>query len=309
MGAGKNDQEKSMRRAKVPRRVKRGILDFAGGKCANPGCPSRLTNFHHIDEWHIYQTHDPNRMVPLCPTCHSHVHQKDGIPVSGKETEVWKAIQRASDSAARVSHLYAEPGPDASLILGTLRFTTSNDRLLLLYLSERNQLSFRIINGSILLLGLAMSNPRGGQLLAVSESHGLTSDDPAVKCESRPGRVRVTTPATTEYLDAATLAACQDPEAGLVTDGMLTLADMQVVAPATVKITGVWSESGMGVIAAKDWLLFRRSGGVAFSKIAGYHEERGDLFGGDGAVPHYPVIRFEGTVNVAVLDEVFHLKR
>lgn len=301
-------QGKRLRRAKVSSRVKREILDGAGRKCANPGCANRLTQLHHIDEWHIYHLHDPTRMVPLCPTCHSHVHRKLGIPISERETVMWKAIRRASDSVSRVSHLYVEPGSDASLILGTVRFTTSSDRLLLLYLSETSRLSFRIINGSILLLGLAMSSPRGRQLLAVTESHGLASDDPAVKCESRPGRIRVTTPATTEYLDAVTLAACQEPELGLVTDGALTLADMHVVAPATVKITGVWSESGIGVIAAKDWLLFRRSGVEAFSRIAGYHEKRGDLFGGGRVVQHYPVFRFEGAVNSAVLEEVFHLR-
>ncbi len=299
---------KKLRRAKIPASVKRGILKAAGGKCANPGCASRLINFHHMDQWHIHHRHNPDRMVPICPTCHSHIHQTHGIPISDKETAMWKLIRRASDEVARASHLYVEPGLPASVILGTTRFTTCNDRVLLLHLSERNHLSFKIVNGSILLLDLAMSNPRSVPLLTVTDSHTLTSNDPAVRCDARPGRIRVTTPATTDYLDAVTLAVCKEPDVGLVTDGLLTLADLQVVAPGTVKLTGVWAESGIAVVAARDLLLFRRLGTEGFGRLIGYHAVRGDLSGGGGAVEHYPVVRFEGAINCAVLEEVFRLR-
>ena len=45
--------------------IKNQLIEEAAGKCANPGCPNRLVQFHHIREWAVCRTHDAAHMIAI----------------------------------------------------------------------------------------------------------------------------------------------------------------------------------------------------------------------------------------------------
>ena len=61
-------------RINVDPKVKKRLIQEAGNKCANPGCPVRRTHTHHIRKWAVYQTNDEQEMIAVCPSCHDAIH-------------------------------------------------------------------------------------------------------------------------------------------------------------------------------------------------------------------------------------------
>src|SRR5436190_22824634 len=104
-------------RPKVRADVRRRLVDEAGGKCANPGCPTPRTHLHHIAEWAVYQAHDEEEMIAVCPTCHDAIH--DGqLEIDDDTIYAWKAIERPKST--RRDHVYVEPGESPTLAIGTM---------------------------------------------------------------------------------------------------------------------------------------------------------------------------------------------
>lgn len=278
------------------------MLKESGGKCANPGCPSKIVDLHHINEWHIYQIHDAKDMIAICPTCHAHVHRKGLLSLDDNTLRHWKGLQRVKNAAAVAATLYIEPGQETSVILGTLRFITPNSQLILLQLSNCAHLSFRVNGNRITLVNLRILAPDGRELVRMEESSVRCANEDEIKCDFRPGRICVTVPATTNYIESTALHECQDLTLGLIKDDRLTIMDIEVIDIATVKVIGVWAEGDKGVIASKDWLLFRRPGMHGFFRAAGYNKERGDLFGLLPVTSNLPQIRYQGVINYPVLE-------
>lgn len=104
-------------RPNVPRETKRALIREAGGKCANPGCPNRLIELHHIQRWAVYRTHDAEHMIAVCPTCHENV-ERGSLLISDETLYEWKKIVRRK--AAARGHIYVEPGDQAKLLLGSI---------------------------------------------------------------------------------------------------------------------------------------------------------------------------------------------
>ena len=96
-------------RPSVPKALKESLVKEAGGKCANPGCSNYRTHLHHINEWAIYETHDGEAMIAVCPSCHDAIHQGP-LEVSDQTIKGWKAIQRPF--GPNRDHVYVEPGGD-----------------------------------------------------------------------------------------------------------------------------------------------------------------------------------------------------
>ena len=61
-------------RTAVPMAIQRALIDKVGNRCPYPACSNHLVYLHHIQEWHIYHTHDKQHMLALCGACHDHVH-------------------------------------------------------------------------------------------------------------------------------------------------------------------------------------------------------------------------------------------
>src|SRR6202000_2926571 len=93
-------------RLAVPIEIRRRLIEEAGGKCANPGCASFRTHLHHIDEWAVYETHDGDDMIAICPTCHDAVHNGP-LAIDDATLRRWKEIDR---QPVRRDLIYVEPG-------------------------------------------------------------------------------------------------------------------------------------------------------------------------------------------------------
>src|SRR5437764_15128611 len=99
-------------RPEISAELKRKLQMEAGHKCANPGCSNRRTHIHHVRKWAVYQTHDGNHMIAVCPACHDAIHHGT-IQIDDDALYRWKTIVRSVSPIK--SHIYIEPGGQVKL--------------------------------------------------------------------------------------------------------------------------------------------------------------------------------------------------
>jgi hypothetical protein len=166
--------------------MKRTLIEQAGGKCANPGCPNRLVELHHIHEWHVYQTHDAEHMIAICAACHDSI-DRGQLQISDEALYRWKGIDRSS--SRNMGHIFVEPGDAPRLLLGSI--TAKGDSGLIVFeSSEQQRLSFVVRDSEIMLLNLKISGPDGGLLLDVVDGY-VRKRESSIDYRVRPGAVEV----------------------------------------------------------------------------------------------------------------------
>lgn len=241
-------------RPNVPPATKAALRAQAGGKCANPGCPVARTHLHHIREWAVYESHDDEHMIAVCPTCHDAIHLGE-LPVDDQTLYRWKSITRTD--AARRGHLYVEPSREAKLLLGSIS-VTGDAGLVVFELSERNRLSFALQDGEIVLLSLTVTDVRGREVVRLVDGHVKVAADSGVEYEHVPGHHRITAPHKPLYLPRWVLSRVRGNEPGFDPSDGVVLLDLEVIAPGIVKVEGVWIEGrkGHGVVVTAAGLHF-----------------------------------------------------
>jgi hypothetical protein len=240
-------------RPKVPPETKELLRAAAGYKCANPGCPNRLVELHHIREWAVYRTHDKEHMIAICPTCHAHV-DRGSLTIDEPTIRSWKAIRRESST---LGHVYVEPGGRCRVRLGSIDMVSADSRpdpVVVFRLSPNNEAGFRVADREILQLNLRLADTQGRDLVRVVDGHLRHAPDPPVTYESRPGRHRITAPATPDYLPAWVLERYtrdqrNDSPHLLVEGGRFTALDIEVLDRGLVQVQGVWVEGDRAVVA------------------------------------------------------------
>ncbi len=274
-GAKKNPNH----RPNVGAKLKQALIKEAGFKCANPGCPNALVELHHIKEWHVYKRHDQGDMIAICPTCHSHAHH-GRLNIDDATIRSWKRIPRTKQPRG---HIYIEPSKRVSIVLGTLLFTSDQvgpRSTTVFELSSHNRLGFRVAGTDIIHLSLSVSDSSGRLVLEVVDGHVNHSTEPSIQYESRPGRVRVTAPATTDYLPDEVVSQCFGPNCPAQLDnGRFTIVDVEVMEPGKVRVQGVWVEGNRGIVVGRGMLSITTNGAdgkLGFVHFAGYQDHRGD---------------------------------
>ncbi len=190
-------------RPRVPRAMKERLIAEARGKCANPGCATRLLELHHIREWAIYQTHDEKHMIALCPSCHEAVTRGD-LRIDDETLYRWKNLIRGSGQAT--GHLYVEPGGPARLLIGSVAVQADSD-LAVFRLTDEQNLSFQVRDHAIMHLNATVANVKGEPLLDVVDNHIFDPSDGVVEVAQRPGKFRMTAPVDTKLLPLWSLAS------------------------------------------------------------------------------------------------------
>jgi hypothetical protein len=288
-------RKKSPHRPAVPWEIKCRLYREAGNKCANPGCPSQFVELHHIHEWHVYQTHDTEHMIAICPTCHYHAHHGE-IKIDESTIRSWKKARR---NPSNTCYLYIEPGPPPRMLMGRIYWTRKDgDGAVVFRLSARNQVTFRVIPGNILFVSLVLSDPAGHAIVELRENHLTHALREGVKLESRPGRLRVTVPAVDEFVSRAVIDGYEtsNPPTPLVKDDRVALIDVQVLDIGTVQIEGAWIEGDRAVVVNSDWLsIWRR--GIGFMHLTGYGNVRGDK-----DLSNLPICEYDGPLNDSVMS-------
>jgi hypothetical protein len=240
-------------RPSVPAATKRALIREAGRKCANPGCPNRLTDLHHIREWAVYRTHDAEHMIAVCPTCHAHVHRGD-LTIDDDTLYAWKRIVRNAATAA--GHIYVEPSDQAKLLLGSIALMGEDAGLVAFELSENNRLAFALRDRDLLLLNLAVADRRSREIVKVVDGHVRLLDEDAATFDQRPGRARVTVPLHGRYLARRSVEMMRVHEPAFAQDGRLTMLDLEVVEPGLVRVQGVWTRGLDAVVITRERLAF-----------------------------------------------------
>lgn len=168
-------------RPKVPKPIKLALLQQTGQKCANPGCSSGLLEIHHIKQWAVYQTHDQESMIAICPTCHEAV-TRGSLRISDEELYHWKGIERSQ--SVLTGHLFIEPGPMPRLVLGDFEFIGPEGVTIVEF--ENAKLSLAVREQELAILNLKVVDASGNSLVDVVDNY-VRRRDPDVVINSRPG--------------------------------------------------------------------------------------------------------------------------
>jgi hypothetical protein len=239
-------------RDKMSNTVKKQLYAEAGQKCANPGCPNRRTHIHHIREWAVYQTHDQEHMIAVCPACHDAIHH-GAIRLDDAVVYQWKTISRKSNQVR--SHIYVEPGEPVKVLLGSIAVASAS-RALIFQLSPLNRLSFTIKDGDILILDLSICTLEGQEILRVSDNHVKHNRMAGVEFQQIPGTIRVLTPCAKEFIPDWVLQQMRIQEPTFGIGGRLTISAISVLKPGLAQIEGVWAQKDKAVVVTQERLAF-----------------------------------------------------
>jgi hypothetical protein len=243
------------RRPTVPADTKRLLIEQGGNKCANPGCPNVLIEIHHIHEWHIYQTHDADHMIAICPSCHDCVDRGD-LQILDETLYKWKGIDRRN--AQRTGHIFVEPGEPPCLQLGSINFQ-GDSGLIFFDFDGEHRLAFAVRDNDILLLNLKLAKRDGSPILDVVDGY-VRLRDPSLEMKTRPGKIYIKGGIDSEFLPGWARAQLMREDQFNRTI-KLPLLDVEVIAPGQVKVQGIWMNGDDGgVIIRRDKLSFVRPG-------------------------------------------------
>ncbi len=238
----------SEHRPAVKKGIRRRLLEEAGGKCANPGCTNTRAQVHHIMEWHIYGTHQPEDMIAVCPSCHDEIHH-GRLGISDETLYAWKKLQRVGNSP-RTTQLVVEPTRYVDILCGsmTLKTEQSDDKLVAFQLSNSNRLGFKVEDTDTLLLNVSLQDRQGKLTLKVTDNRVRVSNDESITFEHRMGRVLVTAPICDRYISTHCLLAMREVEPDFASGDRIVILDAEVIAPGRIKVLGIWHEGDKFIV-------------------------------------------------------------
>lgn len=230
------------KRTSVPTKTRKKVLLEAGNKCANPGCSNTRTIIHHIKEWHIYGSHDEKILIAVCSTCHDAIHY-GRIKISDKTLYSWKSIRRAPQPTL-IQHLHIEPSQDVGILAGSFLIKTTHNNLIIFKLSEHNKLEFKILDSDFLIVSLEISNLANERVIRVVENHIREGEhNSKIQYFSHPGYVKVTTKLINNFISQDFLMKIRKHVPDYTLNGELTLLELEVIKPGTIKLKGCWPNS------------------------------------------------------------------
>jgi hypothetical protein len=194
-------------------------------------------------------------MIAVCPTCHDSIHNGD-LRTSDDDLYRWKGIQR--DRTERTAHIYVEPAPRLKLLTGTIALSTTIESVAVFKLSNSNRLTLRIFDGDILQISARLQNLAGKEVLRVVQNHVRAATDRDVHFEFRPGRARVSIPATEAYIEQWVVAQMRAFDPSYAVTGQVTAFDCEVLEPGLVRVEGFWPADEGAIIITRDALNFCR---------------------------------------------------
>ena len=248
-------------RPEISNAIKKQLRTEAGQKCANPGCPSTRTHIHHIRQWATYRTHDQQHMIAVCPTCHDAIHH-GAIKFDDATLYQWKNILRNTDTVR--SHLYVEPGLEATVLLGSFGITHPSG-ISVFELSKMTHFKFLMKDGDILLIDVAMTGLDGKELFRVSGNHVKHIRQPDVTFSAVPGSIRIEIPATPRFLPAWAFEPMRKVEPQFAQSGQVTALALTAVRPGVARVEGIWLAPEAAIVATQDTFTIVRPNASTFT--------------------------------------------
>lgn len=238
---------------KIKPALKQLLITNAGRKCANPGCPNWRVHIHHIKHWAVYKAHDANDMIAICPSCHDAAHH-GSLKITDEVLYLWKGVVRPD--APSSTYVYVEPAQELKLLTGSICIATKHDQTAIFELSNSNHLKLRVLDGDLLQVSVRLRDEKGNELLRVVENHVRVVPNENVKFEYRPGRVRITVPATDNFAPRWLIEQARYRNPAFAEDDRIVALDIEVLKPGLVRIQGCWPDGNVGIIITDQALSF-----------------------------------------------------
>lgn len=247
-----NSETLEVKRTLTPKQ-KDEIRHAAGDKCANPGCSVWRTHVHHIDEWAIYHSDDPEILIPVCPTCHDQIHH-GSLPISREILVEWKAIRR--NRSLRNLHIYVEPGENIKFRAGGLWLASSVDKmkLELFKFAPSVKVDFITKGNKVSLVDISITDLNGEQVIEVLSNYIQVKDE-ELEYEERTGHIRISTADINRYLPQ-NLVEKMRSHYGEYAKDRLTLLELQVLKQGQLALNGCWYHDNQATIMTNDALTF-----------------------------------------------------
>jgi hypothetical protein len=222
-------------------------------------------HIHHIRHWAVYQSHDEQHMVAVCPACHDDIHH-GSLPIDDETVYRWKGIERSGDKR---SHLYVEPGPSPLVFLGKDLAIKADVGFTIFHMSQMNRLSFQIKESEILHLNLDIAGIDGLPLVRVIDGHVKFTARSMVDYREVKGWVSITAPVSAGVIPKWVIDQLQPREPDFREDGRITLASLRVLAPGQVEVKGVWVDGHYASVVTDTMAYVLRDNGSSPSGITG----------------------------------------
>jgi HNH endonuclease len=237
-------------RPAVPAETKRLLVEEAGDKCANPGCPTSRTHLHHIARWAVYESHDARDMIAVCPTCHDAVHA-GRLRISDNMLRMWKRqsrLQRSTDV------LYVEQALAPRLRLGSI-YVEGQPGIIVFEPTPTTRLRLSVEGGDLALVSCGVAGRDGTELITITDNRvrytcdGFSYDRRPGCFEFRGGVAGVLDP----WMVASTRTRL--PNFGNVDEIIL---GAEVTAPGEVTLRGIWSVDDRALVVRDEgWVVPR----------------------------------------------------
>jgi hypothetical protein len=252
-------------RPEIGKKIKNKLRGEVGNKCANPGCANLRTHIHHIREWAVYETHDEDFMIAVCPACHDAIHH-GALAISDETLLDWKGQRRADRQ--RTGHIYIEPSSQRRLLLGSIA-VTADSRAAVFSLSPDSNVGLSIEDDEIVLLDLRLCSARGVEIMRVARSgHYKAAHHPDVSFDQRPGAFRVTVPCSPEFIPNWLIWAIHAENEVFIREPVTMIA-VEVVEPGIARVEGIWVVGSRAIVVTKTELKFYAEGGTGPQTIVG----------------------------------------
>jgi hypothetical protein len=246
-------------RKPIPVKIKEALLREAGNKCANPGCPNKITESHHIREYSVYQAHDPEKMIAVCPTCHACV-KRGTLKIDDDTLYAWKKINRDPESE-KVGHIYTEPCDLTTLLLGTISIR-GRDGVNIFEITPNIRLSFILRDNDLCLLNIQIADLRNRNVVRIIDNYVKKVDQSSdLSYAQRPGKVVITTSKRSRFIPEWMNQEILKYDPDFLKEEQTKLLDLEVVSPGIVRVEGVWISNKSGVIITERGILFSQKSG------------------------------------------------
>lgn len=241
---------------KTPSDIKKDLIRQAGGKCANPGCPNKLIEIHHIKEWHIYHTHDKKHMIAICPSCHDQV-TRGLLKIDDDTLYRWKSITR---DIVYSSHIFVEPGKIARILLGSLAFESEED--IFAFDTPRGRLlNMHFINGK-LILDVSINNLENKLVFEIEKNYITYVLQENIEIRERTGKFQVILTGNSKNLIPQWIKnQHMKQDSSFFSSNEYKLFDIEVLEPGLIQIQGIWILSpNLALIITDKAISFLRLG-------------------------------------------------
>ena len=233
--------------------AKKKLIYESWNKCANPGCTNYRVHIHHIKEWAVYWTNNPNDMIAVCPSCHDAIHYWK-LKISDETLYQWKEIKRITTYSDAI---FIEPWVESKLLLWST--TIQWDNVIVFEQSENKSLSFKLVDNDILFIDLKIADLNNNELLKVIQNQ-IRYKNEIISYQKVPWKILVSCKFPNLFIEEWAIKQMREHFPNYCKDWIIELLKIEVIKPWLVKISGIWMNHNWGYIVNENSISIIQKG-------------------------------------------------